>query len=111
MMTLTDFSTKAHLLKLADVLNEAKRDYDIDENLFCKKNIFKMGRFIGLYADFMKGLNVLTNDDVEYELNQNDLDFLNQLKSDWDNFLLNIDQMVGFKHLNDLILQQILFFY
>ena len=38
MTTYNDFSIKANLAKLVDVLNEAKQDYEIDQNLFCKTN-------------------------------------------------------------------------
>lgn len=88
--------------KLQSVLDEAQKDYDDDRKEFCDKKIFKMARFIRLYADLMKQMNANLNEDfleeidnIDFELNlqkkegylENLTCFLNQ----WDSFLTNIE--------------------
>lgn len=88
--------------KLKCVLDEARQDSDNDPKEFCAKKIFKMGRFIRLYADLMKLLNAKLNEDfleeldnIDYELSlkKNDgyVENLSSFLNQWNSFLTNIE--------------------
>ena len=89
---------KEDLNKLQNVLNEAKQDYSEDRECFLKSKIFKMGRFIRFYHEFMKDLEVtIDQDTLEALENFNNpllITKLNQLKTDWDEFLKILDEKV-----------------
>jgi hypothetical protein len=93
--------------KLEDILNEAQNDFAIDMDTFRKTKIFKMGKFIRIYSDLMKHLDVKVNEDVEEALGiqQDDglidtLNFKNRLDrfiKDWNDFLEKVEQNVNLK--------------
>ena len=90
-------------VKLESVLDEAKNDYSLDLEAFCKTKIFKMGRFIRLYSDFMKLLNIIVNDDVHealalYNDKVKDKYFserLNKFIAEWNEFLGIVEKNVN----------------
>lgn len=104
---MTDVNSKKVLLdenftKLQNVLNEAQKDFGGDPKSFYKTNIFKMGRFIRLYADLMKQMNTKLNEDFKEELDNVDfemnlekkeayLDKLSIFINEWDSFLKEIE--------------------
>ena len=81
--------------QIEKVLSEAKCDFSTDSSQFFAKNIFKMGRFIRLYSDFMKLLEVLVADDVSDELENYTNSRLSiqhtSLLAEWDQFLSEIE--------------------
>ena len=90
------------LSKLEKVLDEAKHDFANDVVTFCKTNIFKMGKFIRIYSDLMKHLNVIVNNDVQEALEMKDDDGkesfqsrLEDLIKNWNHFLEKVEQHVG----------------
>ena len=93
--------------KLEDVLNEAQNDFAIDMDIFCKTKIFKMGKFIRIYSDLMKHLDVKVNEDVEeaLEMHQDDgligtlnlKNRLDQFIKNWNGFLEKVEQNVNLK--------------
>ena len=91
---------KDALVKLENVLEEARTDYTADNEAFYASKIFKMGRFIRLYSEFMKKLEVLIDIDVNsalemYDDNENKLvSRLDKFKSNWNEFLENVEKKV-----------------
>lgn len=84
-----------HITRLRDVFDEAKKDYESDPGTFHKKNIFKMMRFIKLYADFMSCLGAKLNEDAMHELQDLDEELYNsvlEFRKEWDEFLVKIEQ-------------------
>ena len=93
--------------KLESVLSESRNDFRDDSELFYKKNIFKMARFMQLYCDLMTHLNIHVLEDVEEELSQYDLDDrLRLFLQNWDNFLELIEQNANLKSDSDEILSR-----
>lgn len=87
------------LEKLKLVLKEARDDYAVDFEGFKKAKIFRMGRFIRLYHEFMSHLDVELDTDTENALRElvgNDslVNELNLFKSEWDSFLREIETNV-----------------
>ena len=85
--------------KLQNVLDEAKNDVDTDRGLFLKSKIFKMGRFIRLYHELMKDLEVDLDTDTVEALEDLDptrdmIKDLATLKIDWDQFLKSLEDNV-----------------
>lgn len=92
---------KDALVKLENVLEEARTDYAADNEAFYASKIFKMGRFIRLYSEFMKKLDVLIDIDVNsaLEMYENDnenklVSRLDKFKSNWNEFLENVEKNV-----------------
>lgn len=86
---------------LQNVLDDAKKDYSSDPDLFYKLNIFKMSRFIRLYSELMKHLGTKLNEDAIAELAGLDEDLLAKLekfKAEWNDFLKNVETKISQKN-------------
>jgi hypothetical protein len=96
---------ESDLRNLDSVLNEARLDFENDSESFYAKKIFKMGRFIRMYAELMGHLDVLVGDEVEdalaeFGFDQRQKEFL----KGWDLFLSEIEQKANF-NINDELSQ------
>ncbi len=83
--------------KLQILLNDCQEDYEVDNALFCKSKIFKMGQFIKIYSDLMKYMNVKLNEDLLDELKNIDaslVDMVHKLFIEWNEFLELIENNV-----------------
>jgi hypothetical protein len=88
---------KLGLEKLQCVLEETRVDYAENADEFYAKKIFKLGRFIRLYADLMIHLDVLIGDEVEEALSDYDLDKVHgDFLQNWDSFLSEIEHSANF---------------
>ena len=90
---------RTNLQKLHGVLEEAKTDFFVDKELFLNSTIFKMGRFIRLYHELMKDLEIELDIDMEEALEDLDptrslIEDLKTIKMEWDSFLKSLDENV-----------------
>lgn len=88
-----------HIGKLETTLAESKNDFNTDAALFCKTGIFKMGKFIRLFGELMRHLDVHVKEDVLPHLRlmygQNYQNRLESLFQNWNTFLEIVEQYVS----------------
>jgi hypothetical protein len=96
-----EHNVKESIEQLESTLNEAKQDFDVDSVLFKSSKIYRMGRFMRLYADLMNHLDVLGDNETASAIQ--DLESNNELKlgerlahvkRDWDGFLEKVENEV-----------------
>jgi hypothetical protein len=85
------------ICNLNDVLDEARQCINNDLNSFCNKKIFALGKFIGIYSEILKKLQVNVNEDIRDAFKYLDpsmvcYDQLMNILSEWDQFVRIIDQ-------------------
>lgn len=93
-----------YIHELRTTLDQARSDYASNSEQFYDANIFKMAKFIPVYSELMKHLEVVISDDVFQELTDIDEDCedsrlassLQDLMRDWDDFLLTVEPKVCF---------------
>lgn len=91
---------RTDIKKLYNVLEEAKTDFIDNRELFLKSKIFKMGRFIQLYHELMKDLEIELDIDMTEALedldpSRNLVEDLKTIKIEWDSFLKSLDNEVN----------------
>ncbi len=91
---------RTDIKKLYNVLEEAKTDFIDNRELFLKSKIFKMGRFIQLYHELMKDLEIELDIDMTEALedldpSKNLVEDLKTIKIEWDSFLKSLDNEVN----------------
>lgn len=91
---------RTDIKKLYNVLEEAKTDFIDNRELFLKSKIFKMGRFIQLYHELMKDLEIELDIDMTEALedldpSRNLVEDLKTIKIEWDSFLKSLDNEEG----------------
>jgi hypothetical protein len=85
------------LKNLENILNEAKASINSDLSLFCSKEVFGLGRFIRIYSEILRQLDVSVNDDIAQAFESLDpsMQSYNKLLdvlSEWDRFVELIDK-------------------
>jgi len=97
-----EHNVKESIEQLESTLDEAKQDFEADSVLFKSSKIYRMGRFMRLYADLMNHLDVLGDNETASAIEQlenRDEPGLNErlghLKRDWDGFLQRVEHEVN----------------
>ena len=94
-------NVREDFLKLKNLLIEAQEDHTNDPDEFLRSKIFKMGRFIRVYSEFLNNLSVITDSEAKKTLEIIDQDsedlettLANELESfkiEWNTFLNYIE--------------------
>jgi hypothetical protein len=100
-MNSNEQTVKKNIEELESTLDEAKRDFEADSALFKSSKIYRMGRFMRLYADLMNHLDALDDNDTTSAIEnlQSDQEHklgerLAHFKHDWDGFLEQVENQV-----------------
>ena len=79
------------LIKLQAILDEAIEDSNANLNEFLNSKIFKIGKFIGIYHEILKALQVDCNDDLKDSLDVNLYNKLERFLANWNLFLNEVE--------------------